>query len=182
MSGKCNISIGKSATWPGVATVTREASFSEWSTDGSTCHRSVALKQADRWYVHVSLGLFSVSLCLFSLWPRYLFFISAFLMKEAAVMAPAILSRAALRITLSAADYFCLYKKRWCESSLVSLFFLVPVHTFEKSEWILATIISEPAKISGANRDACTHTPQVGHISSVYWLWAQELWHWHWSV
>lgn len=38
-------------------------------------------------------------------------------------MAPAILSRAALRITLSAADYFCLYKKRWCESSLVSLFF-----------------------------------------------------------
>lgn len=31
-------------------------------------------------------------------------------------------------------------------------------------------------------RAACTHTLQVCRISSVYWLWAPELWWRHWSV
>ncbi len=73
-----------------------------------------------------------------------------------------------------------------CLSIYSSSFFLVLlrfcVHTFE-SEQVLAIIISDTTmKISTADRDACTHTPQVCHISSVYWLWAQELWRWHWSV
>lgn len=89
----------------------------------------------------------------------------------------------------STADCFCLYKKRWREfcCRLLSLYPLILlflalltfcVHIFEWEQVLVIIISDMTMKISTANRAACTHTPQVCHISGVYWLGAQELWHW----
>lgn len=55
------------------------------------------------------------------------------------------------------------------------------VHILE-SEQVLVIVISELSMKKMGTRDTCTHSPQVCHISSVYWLWAHELWQWHWSI